>query len=104
MARDPDSGRHVCSVFKCERTGHEVASALRSICVRILNENESPPGKKSSATRVNENTGNHLVFDSRVSRDSQKNQTKNGPFDQSKKNWNGQSKLWNDSNILFHDI
>lgn len=100
VARDPDSGKHICSVFKCERTGHEVASALRSICVRILNENESHPGKKSSATRVNENAGNHLVFDSRVSKDSLKNQTKNGPFDQSKKNWNGQSKLWNDS-VVF---
>lgn len=90
IARDPALNKHLCWVFKCERSGDEIATALRSVCLRILKENERFSEKKSNSNRLNNRSGNHLVYESHISKESPKNQ--------SKKNRNNQSKHWNECN------
>lgn len=95
VARDPASNEHLCWVFKCERSGDEIATALRSVCLRILKESERFSGKKSNSNCLNNRSGNHLVYESRTSKELPKNQSRHN---QSKNNWNDQSKHRNDCN------
>jgi len=75
---DPVLERHICWVFSCEKTGHEVANALRSTCYKILKENEAFAARMAPALTSSQNPGaGRLVYESQISRESNRSHLRN---------------------------